>query len=252
MTGASDPATLAARLAAIAHEIGTPIAVASMAAALIREDLVRLAGIVAPEGAALVDDARANADAVARNLERAERLLASFRRSARAEGLGGTAAATAIVTDLAGALRDAIATLEPALKKAQVTAEVRAERPVEVALDAGALAQVAVNLVLNAARHAYRGAPGRVEVIVRAGETGAGGGAAATLIEFRDRGRGIDAEALGRIWEPFFTTDANGGGTGLGLAVVKELVEGRLRGAISVESAPGRGTTFIVRIPHGG
>jgi two-component system sensor histidine kinase HydH len=61
-----------------------------------------------------------------------------------------------------------------------------------------------------------------------------------------DQGMGIPSELLHRVFEPFFTTKAQG--TGLGLAVVRRILEEH-GGEISVESTPGRGTTFIIRLP---
>ncbi len=69
---------------------------------------------------------------------------------------------------------------------------------------------------------------------------------AAIVVE--DDGRGMTAEELGRIFEPFFTTKGTRG-TGLGLAVSWGIVEGH-GGAITVESEPGKGTRFTVRLPY--
>ena len=68
----------------------------------------------------------------------------------------------------------------------------------------------------------------------------------------RDSGHGIPAETLRKIFDPYFTTktaDAQGqGGTGLGLAMAREVIEGH-HGRIRVESAPGQGTTFTLKLP---
>ena len=67
--------------------------------------------------------------------------------------------------------------------------------------------------------------------------------AATCSLEVRDDGPGMDAETVDRIFEPFFTTKFTG--RGLGLAAVLGVVRGH-RGALSVESAPGQGTTFRI------
>ena len=64
-------------------------------------------------------------------------------------------------------------------------------------------------------------------------------------IEISDRGPGIPAEAAERIFDPYFTGKA--GGTGLGLALVKQTIEMH-GGTISVKETPGGGATFVVRM----
>jgi signal transduction histidine kinase len=76
---------------------------------------------------------------------------------------------------------------------------------------------------------------------VRARRDGAG-----IAVEFRDDGPGMDAETAAHVFEPFFTTKANG--TGLGLAIVRQAAEAH-DGAVEVESAPGKGATFRIRLP---
>jgi signal transduction histidine kinase len=76
--------------------------------------------------------------------------------------------------------------------------------------------------------------------------------AGALAVEVRDRGIGIDAADLPRLFTPFFRTDrsrARGtGGVGLGMALARRIAEAH-GGSISVESAPGQGTTVRFRIP---
>ncbi|HUX63793.1 sensor histidine kinase [Sulfuricella sp.] len=67
-------------------------------------------------------------------------------------------------------------------------------------------------------------------------------------IEIRDSGPGIPADVLPRIFDPFFTTKDVGRGMGLGLFIVYEIVE-EYNGCISVDSEPGRGTVFHIRLP---
>lgn len=67
------------------------------------------------------------------------------------------------------------------------------------------------------------------------------------LISFEDNGSGIPTEIKDKIWDPFFTTKDQGEGTGLGLGIVKGIIE-KHKGRIEVESAPGR-TLFMVYLP---
>lgn len=67
------------------------------------------------------------------------------------------------------------------------------------------------------------------------------------LISFEDNGSGIPTEIKDKIWDPFFTTKDQGEGTGLGLGIVKGIIE-KHKGRIEVESAPGR-TLFMIYLP---
>jgi len=66
---------------------------------------------------------------------------------------------------------------------------------------------------------------------------------------FADDGAGMSEDIQRRAFEPFFTTRRNQGGTGLGLHIVYNIVTRRLGGRVRLESRPGRGTTFSMRLP---
>lgn len=68
------------------------------------------------------------------------------------------------------------------------------------------------------------------------------------VIYFRDTGQGIDKSVIDRIYDPYFTRRNKQGGTGLGLAVVRNIVT-ELNGDIIVESRPGEGTSFEILLP---
>jgi two-component system, NtrC family, sensor kinase len=67
-------------------------------------------------------------------------------------------------------------------------------------------------------------------------------------VSIRDTGQGIAEEYLSRIFDPFFTTKAAGQGTGIGLAVSAQIIHAH-GGSIAVQSQPGEGSTFIIRLP---
>ncbi len=125
---------------------------------------------------------------------------------------------------------------------ASITLQVEVEPDLPpVPMDRRQVRQALVNVVANALQAMPQG--GRVRV--RAGRE-AYNGREHLRIDISDQGLGIPAELLHRVFEPFFTTKAQG--TGLGLAVVKRIIEEH-RGEIALESTPGHGTTFILRLP---
>jgi len=107
----------------------------------------------------------------------------------------------------------------------------------------GRLSQVFLNLLVNAAHAMDDGAADTNTIRVR---TWTEGGSACA--EVRDTGRGVPSEHLAHLFEPFFTTKELGAGSGLGLAISKGIIES-YGGTIAVESRPGAGTAFTVRLP---
>lgn len=114
------------------------------------------------------------------------------------------------------------------------------DAPVLVSGNEHQLAQVLLNLVTNA-EQALAGRPGaRITVRVRVED-------AVAVLEVEDNGPGMDEAVCQRVFEPFFTTK-QGTGTGLGLSTSHTIVTAH-GGTIGVESAPGAGTRFFVRLP---
>lgn len=109
--------------------------------------------------------------------------------------------------------------------------------PVEV--DPNELEQVILNLLLNAVQAMPEG--GELEIKARPAEKD-------LRLEIRDTGIGIPPENLGRIFDLFFTTKEDSGGTGLGLYICRYIVE-KYGGSIEVESRLGEGTAFYLTLP---
>lgn len=125
----------------------------------------------------------------------------------------------------------------------QVETEVADGLP-DAAISRQLLGQVLLNLATNGRDAMPDG--GRLHVTAQAdGE--------AVLLTVRDTGRGMEPDVAARLFDPFFTTKAEGErtGTGLGLTSVRLIVE-RAGGTVGVESAPGDGSAFHVRLPAAG
>ncbi|OGS06066.1 MAG: hypothetical protein A2204_02950 [Elusimicrobia bacterium RIFOXYA1_FULL_47_7] len=108
-------------------------------------------------------------------------------------------------------------------------------------MDVEEMKQVIRNIVNNAVDSMVSNG-GRLRL-----KTGRGSTAAMVKFEVMDTGSGIPKDILSKIFEPFFSTKSKG--TGLGLAVVKRIVEERHNGIIRVTSEKDRGTTFTIELP---
>jgi two-component system sensor histidine kinase BaeS len=213
-------------VADLAHELRTPVQ-----------------GILARVEAAqdgVLDDEAANLSAMHDEALRLARLLDDLSALAEAERPGLlldaepvdlAAIAEAQTAAFADAFADKGIALTPALEPAVVDGDPRR------------LEQIVVNLLSNALR--YTDAGGSVRVVVR-------GDGEAALLEVADTGIGIAPEDLPRVFTRFWrgekSRSRDTGGAGIGLSIVKELVQAH-GGTISVESTPGRGSVFRVTLP---
>jgi signal transduction histidine kinase len=96
------------------------------------------------------------------------------------------------------------------------------------------------NLIINSLQ-AMNGQGGKVTVVLSGEEDGR-----RARIDVVDNGRGIEADDISKIFEPYFSTKETG--TGLGLAIVKKAIEDH-QGTITVKSKAGEGTTFTITLP---
>jgi signal transduction histidine kinase len=226
-------ATIGQLAAGLAHEIGSPLQVLQGRAHGLQsvaerpEEVRRIAGILVSQ-----------TERITRIIER---LLAVARRQPRNIAPLNLAEPVGLVVDLLefeARRRDVSLTLNVAPGLRTVVA------------DADAIQQVVLNLVRNALQATP--ARGRVEVALAAASLrapGADGEGPAVRLSVSDTGAGVPPDVRERLFEPFFTTRAESGGTGLGLAVVRAIVEAH-RGTITVRSEPGTGATFEVVLPE--
>jgi PAS domain S-box-containing protein len=141
-------------------------------------------------------------------------------------------------------LKDSIALLDSQLKKNKVVVVLDMDDSLpEVVLDAHQIQQVFVNLLLNGMEAMAEG--GCISVTGRI-EKDAGTDRDRLLLLFTDHGQGISREDLPQIFNPFFTTKADG--TGLGLPIVHKILE-QHNALVDVRSEEGQGTTFLLRFP---
>ena len=151
--------------------------------------------------------------------------------------------------DIGALLHEVVSTVQATAAAKGNTLEVRAEPGLGVMrADLTKVRQILLNLLSNASKFTDRGP------IVLAVRREAGPYPEADSIEFavQDSGIGMSAEQVGRLFQPFVQADASTtrryGGTGLGLTITRRFCE-MMGGSVRVESEPGKGTTFTVRLP---
>jgi signal transduction histidine kinase len=212
-------AALGTLAAGVGHEINNPLSYVVSNLETLLEEL--------PDGV----DRQLLADAL-EGASRIAEIVRSLRTFTRPDT--GEARATDVQPSIEAALRMA----ENAIRfRAKLT---RVLSPVpQIRANAGELAQVCLNLLINAAQAIDEGDPDNNEITV-ATFTAADG---AVTIAITDTGSGIPADNLRRIFDPFFTTKAVGTGSGLGLSICHGIVR-KLGGEILVESVEGVGSTF--------
>jgi two-component system phosphate regulon sensor histidine kinase PhoR len=178
---------------------------------------------------------------VEREARRLEQLVEDLMSLSRIEAVKHDRPDEAV--DLASIARQVVADINNAHDGRPVAWAEALIEPVEIAGDAGQLAQLVRNLVENALRHGASDAPVLVEVGLSGNQAN---------ITITDKGAGIGAEHIPRLTERFYRVDAgrsrDAGGTGLGLAIVKHIVE-RHRGNLDIESQPGEGTRVNATFP---
>jgi two-component system cell cycle sensor histidine kinase/response regulator CckA len=236
-------ASVGALAAGVAHEINNPLAYVVANLGFLAESLPELARDAASGSPELVPRINALVHQLAAARQGAERVrviardLKTFARAddERRELLD-------VATVLASTLT--MAENEIAHRARLVTDFAFAPR---VVANEARLAQVLLNLVINAAQAIPEGAPDENEISARTYQDAAG----RCIVEIADTGCGIAPDVVGKIFEPFFTMKPKGIGTGLGLSICHGIVTA-LGGEIVVESVVGRGSTFRVVLPAAG
>lgn len=216
--------------AGIAHEINNPLTFVLLNLDALCEQLPRIAA-GGDELHDVVDLARTAAEGARRIQDLARRFKVFSRPDPSSTG----------PVKLARVLDSATEMVRPELRS-RARLVTRYDDTPDVVGNAGELCQVFLNLLINAAHAIPEGNVGDNEVRVTAIEDGD-----AVIVTVADTGSGIEPDHVGRIFEPFYTTKAVGAGSGLGLAMCQKILAA-LGGTIGVQSKPGVGTAFEVRL----
>ena len=232
-------------LAGVAHDVNTPLGIINQAASIIAEK-VREKTI-----AALAKDADAQEE-LEDVAEAAQLILTSSARAIKLVTTFKDAAAMRLsdqreVVDIVALLRETVGLFRFKARARNLDIHIEA-----LTADddrkwngyPGHFSQIVLNLLSNIDRYAYPdGQGGRVDISVEAG-------AHHFTLQVEDHGVGMSAKHLAQVFTPLFTTGHSKGGTGLGMAIVHQLVTSTFGGTIELHSTLGKGTRIVLCLPR--
>ncbi|SEG83889.1 sensor histidine kinase [Marinobacterium lutimaris] len=234
--------SLGMMVAGVAHELNTPTGGALMVLSSVEGQLSELEKSQgSSQQQAALARARQGMELATRNLNQVSRLITSFKRLAL-----DRAVEEIRDVDLNDLVSDLKLALSPLLKKSPVTLEIDIPDNIRLYSHPGIISQILQNLIDNALTHAYtQQQSGQITLSARPID------ASGSVLELSvaDDGAGIAPGIRDTIFDPFVTSGRGRGHTGLGLHLVHQWVHRLLHGSIEVQSEPGRGSCFILRIP---
>ena len=236
---------MAALVPSLAHDLNTPVGNTKMATSTMRDNLKEFSQKMSDGNMRRtdLDNFLASLDEGLRIIEAGNDKISDLVTSLKQMSIDQVTQRRRAF-DIDQLIDEVMTSLTPTLRKQSVTI-VRAIA-LELRMDSypGPLGQVITNLVQNALVHAFEGRTGGTITLI-----------AEALADHRlrlivaDDGKGMGAEITARLFEPFFTTKSGQGGSGIGLAFSRRLVEETLGGQLSVESIAGLGSRFIIELP---
>jgi signal transduction histidine kinase len=237
-------ASLGDLVAGIAHEVNTPIGLGVTASSLLSDKLSEIKA--AFEGKTLkssqlkkfLTDGDENVSIIFRNLERAAKLISSFKKVAVDQS-----SAESRTFNLQSLLDEVVLTLSAKIKSANVVISVICPDDLYINSKPGPINQILINLILNSIYHAFEGIDHgtiTINVMNLSGQL---------HINYSDDGIGIDNAMKAKVFAPFTTTKRGSGGSGLGMHLVYNLVTQALDGHIVLEDNIEHGVSFDITFP---
>jgi signal transduction histidine kinase len=237
-------ASLGALVAGIAHEVNTPLGICVTAVSYLAEQTTKVRARLAektlsePELQGHLATAEDTLRILTSNVDRASSLVRSFKQVAVDQSSEG-------VREIRPGeyFEEVLRSLRLQFKGMKHVISVDCDPELRIRSIPGALSQIVNNLVINSIVHGFENMEqGHARIRVHCEGP-------MLTIDYQDDGCGMPAEALKHLFDPFYTTKRGMGGSGLGANVVYNLVTTKLGGAISVDSEPGHGLHYRIRLP---
>jgi len=235
-------ASLGTLVSGVAHEINTPLGVCITAFSYLKkinEDLdilLETNNITEEDFRSYQEKFKESTSIVDTNLTRAAELVQSFKRISVDQTVE-----TKSLINMYEYINNIIVSLKHEYKNKDIKIEVHCEKDLFLTTYPGVLVQILTNFIMNSLIHGFSKdtKKGLIDIYCSKENND-------VIIRYKDNGMGIPKEILDKIYDPFFTTKKNVGGSGLGLNIVFNLVTMKLKGKIKCLSNLGEGTEFII------
>lgn len=237
-------ASLGELVAGIAHEINTPIgnSITTISHLEIKacecSEKLSMGKMKKTDLEAFLEHCQQVAKISLTNLERGAELIRSFKKIAVDQSLGEKRK-----FELREYMNDVLVSLNPQIKKKNHKVILKCPPGIKVWSYPGAVWQIISNLLNNSLLHAYEEEEEGTITIEIGHENGV------ITLQYADDGKGMTSEVRNKVFEPFFTTRRDAGGSGLGMHIVYNLVVFKMGGRIECNSQVGIGTVFTVEFP---
>lgn len=237
-------ASLGLLSAEVSHEINTPIGISITSITYLSDIINKLQQDISSQNLSkrtidnFIENAQNSIELLLNNLQRAAELTTSFKQVA----VDQTNDKVRLI-NVAKYLDEIIQSIHPKLKKTNHCVKIQCDPHIEIYTHPGAIAQIIINLIINSILHGFAKINrGEMNIKVTAEQQ-------RLVILYKDNGVGIKKEQIEQLFDPFYTTKADNGGTGLGTHIIKNLVIDTLNGTIDAYSEEGEGLSYRITFP---
>ncbi len=231
-------------VAGVAHEVNTPVGMAltGITHILDEEKIIlkkyEIGEMTEDDFTDFLSLTRELGKSIEFNLNRAANLVRSFKQVAVDQS-----SEEIRVFNLKDYTEEILTSIHNKIKKTKHTIEINTDPDIKVRSYPGALSQIITNLIFNSLIHGFdESTAGLITINMQKKED-------EIELIYQDNGKGISEENLKKIFNPFFTTNRDHGGSGLGMNIIYNLVTSKLHGKIRCESKERNGVTFTITFP---
>ncbi|AQS36470.1 signal transduction histidine kinase [Shewanella psychrophila] len=237
-------ASLGRLVSGVAHELNTPIGICVTAASFMQGETGKLnqefidGRLEQEDVSSFLDSATQSSEMILSNLNRASKLIKDFKLVAV-----DVSSEELTTFNLMSHVDDGITEILPELDLTHHQVSIEGDKELRVTTYAETLKLVLKNLLLNSITHAFEhDTDGQIFIHIGRTED-------RVVVNFKDDGKGMSAETVSMVFEPFYTTRRGSGGSGLGLYIVFNLITQVLKGDVHCTSKLGVGTEFKITFP---